>query len=107
MLRRLKVCGVAMLMAWFSPAALAGVFSTHPDVLVCSVSDPTNVQQWDTLVFYASARLKDGAILYKSLTSNPVLVTIDTEGRISAPNLKDCDGLSVAALREEGRAFDF
>lgn len=95
-----------------SPLALpstshAGVFPGHPDVLVCSVDDPVEIQPWDQFVFYVSARLKDGAVLYKSLTSNPVLVKITTDGRVQAENLADCDGRTVAELRDEGRAFDF
>lgn len=87
--------------------AEAGVFPGRPDVLVCSVDDPVKVQPWDQFVFYVSARLEDGSVLYKSLTSNPVLVTVTTDGRIDAENLEDCDGMTVAELREEGRAFDF
>lgn len=91
----------------FLPAADAGVFAERPDVLVCSVDDPINVQPWDKFVFYVSARLEDGSVLYKSLTSNPVLVTITTDGRVEAENLADCDGKTAAELRDEGRAFDF
>lgn len=87
--------------------ARASVFEGRPDVVVCSVDDPVNVQRWDQLAFYVSARLDGGDVLYKSLTSNPVLVTISPDGRVSAPNLADCDGKSVAELRKEGRAFDF
>jgi len=85
----------------------AEVFPGRPDVLVCSVDDPINVQPWDTIVFYVSARLEDGSVLYKSLTSNPVLVTITVDGLVEAENLADCDGKTVAELRDEGRAFDF
>lgn len=87
--------------------AHAGVFPGRPDVLVCSVHDPTNVQPWEKFAFYVSAKLKDGSILYKSLTSNPVLVTVSTDGRVVAKNLEDCDGKAVAEIRAEGRAFDF
>jgi len=90
-----------------SVEALAGVFAGQPDVLVCSVDDPVNLQPWDQLVFYASARLEDGGILYKSLTSNPILVTITRDGRVEAENLADCDGKTVAELRAADRAFDF
>lgn len=87
--------------------ARAGVIAGYPDVLACSVSDPLGVQRWTQLVFYVSAQLDDGAVLYKSLTSNPVLITVAKDGRVDAPNLQDCDGRSVAELREAGRAFDF
>ncbi|MEL6448346.1 MAG: hypothetical protein AAFQ62_10415 [Pseudomonadota bacterium] len=87
--------------------ARAGVFKDRPDIVVCSVDDPVNVQPWDQLAFYVSARLEGGDVLYKSLTSNPVLVTISPDGRVSAPNLADCDGKTVAELRKAGRAFDF
>lgn len=97
--------GVSLLM--LPGASHASVFAGRPDVLVCSVDDPTNVQPWSQFVFYVSARLKDGGVLYKSLTSNPVLVTIATDGRVKAENLVDCDGKTVAELRDAGRAFDF
>jgi len=96
----------ALLLA-FQGTSLAGVFSGRPDVLVCSVDDPIGVQPWDQFVFYVSARLKDGSVLYKSLTSNPVLVTIGEDGRVTAENLVDCDGRTVDELRAAGRAFDF
>lgn len=96
-----------LLTLMLQPAAQAGVFAGFPDVLVCSVNDPVNVQPWDQLVFYVSARLEGGGILYKSLTSNPILVTIAPGGRLDAKNLADCDGRLVAELRAEGRAFDY
>ncbi|MEL7313314.1 MAG: hypothetical protein AAFN07_17500 [Pseudomonadota bacterium] len=85
----------------------AGVFGNNPDVLTCSVDDPIDVQPWDELVFYVSALLEDGSVLYKSLTSNPVLVVVKPDGMVDAANLADCDGWSVAELRESGRARDF
>ncbi len=88
-------------------ATEAGVFPGRPDVLVCSVDDPSDVQPWDQFVFYVSGRLEDGGVLYKSLTSNPVLITITPAGQVAAENLADCDGKTVAELRDEGRAFDF
>lgn len=100
-------CCLFGVLSLVSGAAHAGVFEGRPDVVVCSVDDPVNVQRWDQLAFYVSARLEGGDVLYKSLTSNPVLVTISPDGRIAAPNLADCDGKSVEALREAGRAFDF
>ena len=97
---------VAMAIGPLAPAS-ADVFPGLPDVLVCSVDDPIDVQPWDKFVFYVSARLEDGSVLYKSLTSNPVLVTVTEDGRVNAKNLADCDGKTVAELRAEGRAFDF
>jgi hypothetical protein len=87
--------------------ATAGVFAEQPDVFVCAVDDPVGALPWNELVFYVSARLEDGSTLYKSLTSNPVLLSVDADRMIVAPNLKDCDGKPVSALREAGRAFDF
>ncbi|MEM9388113.1 MAG: hypothetical protein AAGA68_23875 [Pseudomonadota bacterium] len=95
------------LLAGVGTSALGGVFGDPPDVIVCSVDDPTQVLPWDQLVFYVSARIEDGATLYKSLTSNPVLVTVGLDGSVQAPNLEDCDGKTVAALRRAGRARDY
>ncbi|MEL7025535.1 MAG: hypothetical protein AAGL69_17495 [Pseudomonadota bacterium] len=85
----------------------AGVFSDLPDVLTCSVDDPIDVQPWNELVFYVSALLEDGSVLYKSLTSNPVVLVVKPDGVVDAENLADCDNRSVAELRETGRARDF
>jgi hypothetical protein len=85
--------------------AWGGIFGDQPDVLVCSVDDPVNVQPWDQLVFYVSGRLEDGGILYNSLTSNPVLVTISPQGVVDAENLADCDGKTAASLRAGGACF--
>lgn len=101
-----KLCAASILVSQ-ATAAQAAVFAGGPDVLVCSVEDPVNQQPWDQLVFYVSARLEDGGILYKSLTSNPILLTMTADGRLRARNLADCDGKTADELRAEGRAFDF
>ncbi len=100
---------MACLTGWLLLPAVcdAGVFKNNPDVLVCSVEDPISVQPWDELVFYVSALLEDGSVLYKSLTSNPVLAKVTPEGKVDAKNLADCDGKTVTELRKSGRAFDF
>lgn len=87
--------------------AAAGVLADAPDVLVCSVDDPTDVLPWDQLVFYVSAHIEGEGVLYKSLTANPILITVDRNGRVQAPNLADCDGKTVDQLRRAGRAADF
>ncbi|MEO1420927.1 MAG: hypothetical protein AAFU66_08255 [Pseudomonadota bacterium] len=79
----------------------AGVFKSRPDVLVCSVEDPISVQPWDELVFYVSALLEDGSVLYKSLTSNPVLAKVTPDGKVDAKNLADCDGKTVPSFARQ------
>lgn len=85
----------------------AQLFEKRPDILVCSVSQSTADDAWSEFVFYISGTQKGGVALYKSLTSNPVLVRIDKVGNISAPNLADCDGKNVESLLENGRAAYF
>ena len=96
-----------VLLGTLTTDALAGVFPPLPDVVVCAVDDPLRQLPWDRVVFYISVRLKDGGRLYKSLTSNPLLLTIDEEGRVEADGLEDCDGFTAEALRRNGQAFDF
>ena len=43
----------------FAATSHAGVFAGRPDVLVCSVDDPSEVQPWDQFVFYVSGLLED------------------------------------------------
>ena len=107
MCSRLAFAVTLLLSSPFSGQSLAGVFGELPDVLVCSVSDPTEVLPWDQLVFYVSARVEGGGTLYKSLTANPILITIEQDGRVIAPNLADCDGKSLSELRRAGQAADF
>lgn len=90
-----------------SASANAGIINKSPDILVCSVSEDVKDAMWQDLVFYVSGTQKDGAILYKSLTSNPVLIRIDESGVLSAPKLANCDKQTVQAMREAGRAKDF
>lgn len=97
---------VVLLLA-LSPLAVASIVSGRPDAIVCSVSDPTKVLPWDELVFYVSARTEDGATLYKTMTSSPVLIQVEADGTVTADNLADCDGRTIAELRSEGRAVDF
>lgn len=89
------------------PHSHAAAFAPLPDVIVCSVDDPLDALPWDRVVFYVSVRLEDGGVLYKSLTSNPLLLTLDADGVVRAENLQDCDGRSADELRRQGRAFDF
>lgn len=88
-----------------SQPAASGIIKGMPDAIVCSVKDPTGTLPWDKLVFYVSAHMRDGNTLYKSSTSDPVLLLVSSEGIVDGVNLADCDGRSVDKLREEGRAF--
>jgi hypothetical protein len=83
----------------------AEILPGMPDAIVCSVRDPTGTLRWERLVYYASARMIDGRTLYKTLTSDPVVLLVSAEGIIDGPNLADCDGRSVNTLLDEGRAF--
>jgi hypothetical protein len=85
----------------------AQLFEQRPDVLVCSVSQSVTDDAWLEFVFYISGTQKGGITLYKSLTSNPVLIKVDSAGNISAPNLADCDAKKVEDLLEKGRAAYF
>lgn len=90
-----------------STIANASIINKFPDILVCSVSEDVRDATWQDLVFYISGTQKDGAVLYKSLTSNPVLIRINEAGILSAPKLENCDKQTVQAMRDAGRAKDF
>jgi len=98
---------------WLLPAAgLSGptqaeILEAMPDAIVCSVRDPTGALQWEQLVYYVSARLTDGRTLYKTLTSDPVVLLVAPDGTVDGQNLADCDGYSLDSLRREGRAITF
>jgi len=101
----LKLAG--MVLALTATAAPAEIIPGMPDAIVCSVEDPTGVLPWSRLVFYVSARMRDGATLYKSSTSDPVVLLVDSDGILDAVNLADCDGRSIESLRKGNRAFTF
>jgi hypothetical protein len=88
-----------------SPPSHAGVLPDVPDAIACSVRDPTGRLAWEELVFFVSARLRGGDTLYKTLTSDPVILTVTADHLISAPNLADCDGRAIDDLIDTGRAF--
>jgi hypothetical protein len=88
-----------------SLSARAEIIAHMPDAIVCSVKDPTGLLPWERLVYYVSARMVDGETLYKTLTSDPVVLLVSAAGVINGPNLADCDGRSVQSLIDEGRAF--
>jgi hypothetical protein len=100
MLNFLLAAGLAL-----SPPASAGIIDELPDAIVCSVKDPTGFLPWEQLVFYVSAHTVDGDTLYKTLTSDPIVLLVSAEGIIQGANLADCDGRTIASLLEEGRAF--
>ena len=102
-----KFLMAALMTLSVTQVAQAQLFDGRPDILVCSVSQPTSADIWDQFVFYISGTRVDGAILYKSLTSNPVLITITPDGKVSAPNLGDCDGKQIKDLWDAGRAANF
>jgi hypothetical protein len=104
MMRLSTLCLSLLASASFS-AARAAIVEGFPDAIVCSVRDPTGVTPWEELVFYVSAHTLNGDTLYKTLTSDPVVIIVSGEGILNAPNLAQCDGRSVDALLEAGRAF--
>lgn len=93
-----------MLVSWVNSSAGA-IIEDHPDAIVCSVKDPTGFLPWEELVFYVSAHTRDGETLYKTLTSDPVVIIMDANGVLEAANLRDCDGRTAADLIDAGRAF--
>lgn len=88
-----------------SMPANAGVINDLPDAIVCSVKDPTGFLSWEELVFFVSAHTRDGDTLYKTLTSDPVVLIVSATGTINASNLADCDGRNIEDLVDAGRAF--
>jgi hypothetical protein len=95
----------AVLIALSPWTAVADIIPGMPDAIVCSVKDPTGVLPWERLVFYVSAHMRDGDTLYKSSTSDPVVLLVSADGVVNGANLADCDGRSIESLREENRAF--
>lgn len=104
--RRMRAFLIPVLWALAAVEAPAEIIENMPDAIVCSVKDPTGTLSWDQLVYYVSAHMTTGDTLFKTLTSDPVVLLVNAEGIVKGPNLADCDGRSVASLREDGRAFD-
>jgi hypothetical protein len=98
---------LTLAVAVFPLLARADILPNRPDAIVCSVKDPTGTLPWEQLVFYVSARTNDDRTLYKTLTSDPVVVFINAQGVVEGTNLADCDGRTPDQLREDGRAFWF
>jgi hypothetical protein len=102
----LRFTAFLLLMLSLLPHTWAGIINDLPDAVVCSVKDPTGRLEWEELVFFVSAHMRDGDTLYKTLTSGPVILIVAPDGLINAPNLIDCDGRSIFDLVDAGRAFD-
>jgi len=96
---------MAIVLAALSLNVRAGVINDLPDAVVCSVKDPTGFLSWEELVFFVSAHTRDGDTLYKTLTSDPVILIVKSDGIITASNLADCDGRDINELLQAGRAF--
>lgn len=96
---------LAIALSVTSTSVSAGVINGLPDAVVCSVKDPTGFLLWEELVFFVSAHTRDGDTLYKTLTSDPVILTVAADGIIAASNLADCDGRDINELLQAGRAF--
>ncbi len=104
-----RIAGVAVgaLLSLAASSARTEIISGMPDVIVCSVQDPTGVLPWERMVFYVSAYMRDGRTLYKSSTSDPVLLMVSADGVVDGANLADCDGRSIESLRKDNKAFTF
>lgn len=103
--RLLPIVLVMTLPSLLAGSSRAEIMQGKPDAIVCSVKDPTGVLPWEQLVYYISARMADGTTLYKTLTSDPVVLLVSSEGVINGANLADCHGRNVESLRKDGRAF--
>lgn len=102
---RISALLLALTLAVASNIVGAGVINNRPDAIVCSVKDPLGILPWEELVFFVSARTRDGDTLYKTLTSDPVVLIVTANGVINALNLADCDGRNIQDLLDAGRAF--
>lgn len=99
------LAGTAGLLGLVAAPASAQIINDMPDAIVCSVADPTGVLPWQRLIFYVSATMEDGKTLYKTLTSDPVVLLAGADGRIAAGNLADCNQRTVDELLRDGQAF--
>lgn len=97
----------ALLLAFSASGAYPGIVEGKPDAIVCSVKDPVGALPWEQLVFYVSAHTRNGDTLYKSATSDPVVLLVSAEGIVNGANLADCDGRNVESLFKDNRAFNF
>lgn len=102
---QLPACLVLLALVLPLESARAAIIEGFPDAIVCSVRDPTGLTPWEELVFYVSAHTLNGDTLYKTLTSDPVVIIVSNDGILSAPNLAQCDGRSIEQLLDSGRAF--
>ena len=102
---RVSIPILAALLSAISTTVSAGVINDLPDAVVCSVKDPTGFLPWEELVFFVSAHTRDGETLYKTLTSDPVVLIVSADGIINASNLAECDGRDINELLQAGRAF--
>ncbi len=105
--RRMLGAALGVLCVVSAVGTRAEIVPGMPDVIVCSVQDPTGVLPWERMVFYVSARMRDGDTLYKSSTSDPVLLMVSSEGVVDGANLADCDGRTIESLRKDNKAFTF
>lgn len=82
------------------------VSENHPDGIKCpmpaSQDRPAGVS-----VFYISAVLNDGRVLYQSLGNQVLSVTFDPSGANLIDSGEICEGKSLSELKDAGMVFDF
>ena len=89
-------------------SAQAGMFPDVPDVVFCTVELPQADFQRARVAFYLDARSESGITQYLTLSPAAQALRIDANGVVSSQsNLPDCNGATVAELREAGRTYDF
>lgn len=86
--------------------AHAGIFGATPDAIVCTFKAVAG-RPGGQAVFHVDMKFESGSILYRPLGVTAAQVTLNTDGKIEATNIADCDGKTVQELRDVGRAFDY
>lgn len=83
----------------------AGLISAdHPDGILCPVAAKADRQD-GLLVFYLSAVLSDGRVLYQTLGNNVLSVTFDPSGTPVVDSGANCGGKSLSELTADGQSF--
>lgn len=98
------IASCVLLVAGSLSCAAGQISSKHPDGVLCQIKANETRPEGDS-VFYLSAVLSDGRVLYQTLGNQVISLTFGPSGAPLESSTGICGGMSLPELVEAGRTF--
>jgi hypothetical protein len=105
--RPTRITAVACLSALLAFPAVAEVFKGLPDVIVCSIDDPSRENGIIHMLFYLATQQVGSHTLYSTMGARVLELNVSNDGIVTESNKGSCQNKSVTQLEASGQAFYF